>query len=250
MMFDVNFPVAFVAGVVSFFAPCVIPLAPSYISYITGVSLKDLSLSNYGQYLKKILFSSLFYIIGFSIVFVILGTTAAELGIVLRQHNLIIQRVGGLIILLMGLQFAGYLNIEFLAREFRITPPKWTEKIGHFRAFLIGMIFATSWTPCVGAVLSSILALAAISGTATRGASLLFVYSLGISLPFVIFSLTLMWVPLYLKIITKYTLAISRISGLFLALIGALLLTDAYKYLNGWLLDVAYKFGYVGYVVR
>ncbi|MBI3397534.1 sulfite exporter TauE/SafE family protein [Candidatus Woesebacteria bacterium] len=244
-MFDVSFSVAFIAGVVSFLAPCVVPLAPSYISYVTGVSLKDLALNNYGRYFKKILFSSVFYILGFSIVFVILGTTAAGIGVFLRKYNFIIQKVGGLIILLMGLQFAGYLSLELLAKEFRFSLPKWMDRFGYLRPFLIGVVFATSWTPCVGAVLGSILALAAVSGTVLKGAALLFVYSLGISLPFIIFSLTLMWVPLYLKIITKYTFAISRITGIFLAIMGLLLLTDTYKYLNGWLFEVAYKFGYV-----
>jgi cytochrome c-type biogenesis protein len=190
------------------------------------------------------LVSSLFYIFGFSVVFVLLGSAVASLGAVLRTYDHVIQRVGGLIILILGLEFAGFLNFPFLARARQFALPTWVNKLGELRAFVIGLVFATAWTPCVGAVLGSILALAAVSGTALRGATLLFVYSLGISIPFLIVSMTLMAAPKYLKIINKHVGKISKGAGIILALLGLLLLTDTYKYLNSWLFETAFKFGY------
>lgn len=243
-MFDINLPIAFVAGLISFFAPCVVPLLPAYISYVTGVSLNDLKGGQYNKFVKKILFSSIFYILGFSIIFVLLGTAASGVGIIFRRYDYIIQRVGGLIILILGLEFSGIINIPFLAFQKQFKLPDWVDKLGYFRAFFIGIVFATAWTPCVGAVLGSILALAAISGTAVKGATLLFTYSLGISIPFLIVSLTLAWFPRYLSFVSKHIGVISKVAGLLLALLGILLLTDTYKYLNSWLFEIAFRLGY------
>ena len=239
-----NFPIAFSAGLISFFAPCVVPLLPAYIAYVTGVSLDDLKSKGYGPYIKKILLSSIFYILGFSLVFTILGTAAAGFGMTIRHYGLFFQRVGGLIILILGLEFAGIINLPFLARDLKIKLPSWTNRLGYFRAFFIGLVFALAWSPCVGAVLGSILTLAAVTETAVGGAALLFIYSLGISLPFLIASLTLASLPKYLSVFKKHIGAISRISGILLAALGLLLLTDTYKYVNSWIFAIAFKLGY------
>ncbi len=243
-MININFAVAFGAGLVSFFAPCVIPLLPAYVGYVAGVSAKDLKEKGYGPYRKKIIISSLFYILGFSLVFVLLGTVSASIGLTLRRYDYLIQRIGGVIIMILGLEFAGVFHLPFLARTRQFSLPGWTNKLGQFRAFVVGFIFATAWTPCIGAVLGSILALAAVTGTASRGAALLFVYSLGISLPFMIVSLTLAQAPKYLGFINKRIGTISKFAGIILAIIGLLLLTDTYKYLNSWLFQVAFSLGY------
>jgi cytochrome c-type biogenesis protein len=243
-MLDINIPIAFGAGLVSFFAPCVVPLLPAYVGYVTGVSVKDLKEKGYEKFRKQMLVSSLFYILGFSVVFVLLGTAVASLGGVLRTYDHIIQRVGGLIILILGLEFAGFLNFPFLAKTRQFVLPTWVNKLGALRAFVIGLIFATAWTPCVGAILGSILSLAAVSGTAIRGATLLFVYSLGISLPFLVVSMTLVAAPKYLSLINKHIGKISMVAGIILAILGLLLLTDTYKYLNSWLFEIAFRFGY------
>lgn len=243
-MIELNYLVAFSAGLISFFAPCVVPLLPAYIGYVTGVSIKDLEVFGYKPYFKKLLLSSIFYILGFSIVFVLLGTAAATIGMSLRRYDFLIQRIGGLVILLLGLEFAGILNLPFLARQRQFTLPAWVQNLGYLRTFFVGVVFATAWTPCVGAVLGSILTLAAVSKTAVTGASLLFIYSLGISIPFLVVALTLAKAPKYLTFITRYIGPISRIAGLLLALLGILLLTDTYKYLNSWLFEIAFKFGY------
>lgn len=243
-MTDLNYLVALSAGLVSFFAPCVVPLIPAYVGYVTGVSVNELKEKGYTPFIKKLLVSSLFYILGFSIVFVLLGTAAASIGASLRRYDFIIQRVGGLIILILGLEFAGILRIPFLAKQKVFQLPSWTGGLGYFRSFFIGLVFATAWTPCVGAVLGSILTLAAVSGTALKGASLLFIYSLGISIPFMIVSLTLASAPRYISFIGKRIGIISKIAGILLAILGLLLLTDTYKILNGWLFKIAFMLGY------
>jgi cytochrome c-type biogenesis protein len=240
----INAPIAFGAGLVSFFAPCVVPLLPAYIGYVTGVSVKELKDEGYSPYIKKLLLNSIFYILGFSVVFVLLGTAAASVGVSLRRYDDVIQRLGGLIILVLGLEFAGILNIPFLSRQKTFSLPEWTKNLGYLRAFFVGFIFATAWTPCVGAVLGSILALAAVSGTVIQGATLLFIYSLGISIPFMIVSLTLASAPKYLSVIGKNIGVISRIAGIILAILGLLLLTDTYKFLNAWLFKIAFMLGY------
>lgn len=250
LVFDISFPVAFVSGIVSFFAPCVVSLLPAYVAYVTGVSLQELKDGRggledvRGGYRRQVLVSSLFYILGFSVVFVILGTAAAGVGQVLRQYNDVIRIVGGIVILVLGLNFAGFLPLPYLARELRLELPSWTSRLGYGRAFIIGVVFATAWTPCVGAVLGAILSLAAVSQSAVTGASLLFVYSLGISIPFLIVSLTLVQAPVYLKVVTRHIVFISRVTGLLLAILGLLLLTDTYKFVNAWLFEVAFRFGY------
>jgi cytochrome c-type biogenesis protein len=233
-MINVSIPIAFAAGAASFFAPCVLPLLPAYVVYITGVSIKGLEKDGYHLYIKRLLSSGLFFVIGFSIVFILLGTAVAGIGASLRRYDVLLQRIGGLIIVILGLEFAGVIHISVLDRGWKLNLPKWAEKFGHLRALLIGVIFATAWTPCVGAILGSILTLAAISGTAVHGALLLLVYSLGISLPFIIVTLTLASVPRYMSALNKYSHVISKVSGIALSLIGLLLLTNTYKYLYTW----------------
>lgn len=243
-MFELNFPLAFLGGLVSFFAPCVLPLLPAYVGFVTGVSTYQLKKKGYSFFRKRMTFSSFLYILGFSFVFVLLGTAAAGVGSTLRRYDFIIQKVGGIIILVLGLEFAGIIKLPLLARTKRFSLPSWANKVGEGRAFLVGVIFATAWTPCIGPVLGSILALAAVSGTAAHGAALLFVYSLGISLPFMLVSLTLASAPKYLSFINKHVGVIARVSGLILAALGILLITNTYRFVNSWLFEVAFRLGY------
>lgn len=241
---NLNFPIAFAAGFFSFFAPCFIPLVPAYIAYVTGVSLEDLKTKGYAHYIKRLLITSFFYILGFSLIFTLLGTAAAGIGVTLRSYGTIIERVGGVMIFLLGLEFAGLLNLPFLAKEFRLNLPQWTNRLGNFRSFFIGIVFALAWTPCIGAVLGSILTLAAVSETVLSGAMLLFVYSLGIALPFLIASLTLATLPRYLKSFRRVINLLTKFAGILLAALGLLLLTGTYKYLSSWLVAIALKLGY------
>lgn len=243
-MIDVNIFIAFMAGLVSFIAPCIIPLVPAYISYVAGVSSRDLKEKGFAFYRNKIILSSLFYILGFSSIFVILGTVAASISAVIIVNTSLIQKIGGLFMIILGLEFAGIFHLSFLQRGYKLKIPSWAERFGYLRAFLVGVVFATAWTPCVGVVLGSILTLAAVSQTAVVGATLLFFYSLGISLPFFILSVLLASAPKHIKFFSKYSHRISRISGVVFALIGLMLFTNTYRYLNGWLFEVAFKLGY------
>ncbi|MEK7182908.1 MAG: cytochrome c biogenesis protein CcdA [Patescibacteria group bacterium] len=243
-MLEISFPIAFVAGIISFFAPCVVPLLPTYVAYVSGVSLAQLHGQGVASYQRKLLFSSLFYIIGFSLIFVLLGAAAGSIGSLLRQYQVWIQIIGGLLITIFGLEFAGFLHIPLLARGGLLLIPAWTAKLGYVRSLLIGILFAIVWTPCVGVVLGSILAIAAVQATAPQGALLLFVYSLGISIPFLIVAATLAQAPKYLQIIARHTGLISRIAGLLLVVIGILLITNTYRYVNGWIFEIAFKWGY------
>lgn len=242
---DLNLAIAFGAGLVSFFAPCVVPLLPAYIGYVSGVSFAELAKKEgYARFRNKILLSSIIYILGFSLVFVALGTAAAGFGMVFRQYDFWIQRLGGFLIVIFGLNFAGILKIPFLSlgRQFKL--PAAVEHLGYARPLLVGVIFATAWTPCVGAVLGAILALAATTQTAVAGGLLLFVYSLGISIPFILVSLTLTQAPKYLGVINRHLGKVTLVAGLLLAGIGLLLLTDTYKFVNSWLFSIAFKLGY------
>lgn len=253
-MQELNVLVAFTSGVVSFFAPCVVPLLPAYVGYISGVSLNELKeKQDIGRYRRQIFVSSLFYIFGFSIVFMILGTTAASLGSVLRTQGVWIQRIGGILVMLFALNFIGVLKFPGFNFGQQLKLPSWAEKLGYGRAFLIGIIFATAWTPCVGAVLGSILTIAAVSQTAATGALLLFVYSLGISIPFLIISAALAQAPGLLRVFNRYLKPISIVAGLILFVIGFLLFNNTvglisenltYNRLNSLLFEAAFSLGY------
>lgn len=250
---EINLLVAFTSGVVSFFAPCVVPLLPAYIGYVTGVSLEELRVKGVAAYKKQLVLSSLAYFLGFSVIFVILGTTAASLGSVLRSYDVWIQRGGGILVMLLALSFMGWFQIPWLTSLHGLALPKWADKLGYGRAFVVGIVFATVWTPCVGAVLGAILTLAAASQTVTVGATMLLVYSLGISVPFLVVSLALVQVPGLLKVITKYLGIITKVTGWGLLVIGFLLFNNTvgliskdltYNRLNSLLFEIAFKLGY------
>ncbi len=241
---DLNIPIAFIAGLVSFFAPCVVPLLPAYIGYVTGVSMQELSKQGLKTFRKKMFVASLYYVFGFSLVFVLLGSVAAGFGSILQGNRVLLARIGGLVIFVFGLEFAGLLQIPFLAKTKQFKLPGWIQKMGNLRAFAVGVVFAAVWSPCIGAVLGSILVLTATSATALKGAFLLFVFSLGISIPFLVATLAISTIPKYLTTFTKYAHRLSVISGILLALLGLLLATNTYKHLNSWVFEIAYSLGY------
>lgn len=245
---ETNLAVAFLSGVVSFFAPCVVPLLPAYIGYVTGVSIKDLRDKGVGAYRKQLVMSSLAYTAGFAIVFVMLGAAAGGLGAVLRAYDVWIQRLGGILIMAWALQFMGVVRLPGLAmgRQWRL--PAWVEHLGYGRAFLLGIVFALTWTPCVGAVLGAILTLAAASQTVTIGATMLLAYALGIAVPFVAMSLVLAQVP-GVGVMRK----MSKIAGVMLLIIGFLVFNNTvgliskdltYNQLNSILFEIAFRLGY------
>ena len=193
------------------------------------------------------------FMLGFAVIFIILGTAAAGLASLIRQNDILIQRLGGIMVMLFALSFMGLLPFSKIVPSFQFKIPSWADKLGYGRAFLVGIVFATAWTPCVGAVLGAILTLAASTGSATTGALMLFIYSLGISIPFFIISLTIAHAPVFLKFITRYLNIFTKISGGLLFVVGFLLFNNTlglihpsltYNQLNSWLFEIAFKFGY------
>jgi len=253
-MEKLNLVVAFSSGVVSFFAPCVVPLLPAYVGYVSGVSLQELKRKGgVKKYRKKLILSSIAYMLGFAVIFVTLGTTAAGLGSVLRQYDVWIQRVGGILVMIFALSFMGAFQIPFISKIHQLKLPAWANSLGYGRAFLVGLVFATAWTPCVGAVLGAILTLAATSGTAGAGALMLFVYSLGISIPFMIISLAIAQAPGIIKVIMKHLSTVTKVAGILLFIVGFLLFNNTvglispgltYNRLNSWLFEIAFSLGY------
>lgn len=232
---DLNILVAFTGGLVSFFAPCVVPLLPTYVAYIFGVSVKDKA---------KIIEASIFYLLGFSLIFVFLGAFSASIGGLLRSFDFWLIRLGGLILILFGLETLGLFYIPFPAFVSRPSLPGFAKSLTAVRSFLLGVVFSLVWTPCIGAVLGSILLLAGSTRDAFNGAFLLFIYSLGISLPFLVVAFIISRSNAALSGLKKITPVIAKVAGVLLIAMGILLLTDTFKYLNSWLFDIAFRLGY------
>lgn len=224
---------AFVAGLLSFLSPCVLPLIPSYITYITGLSLGDLQAEHTGQDVRqKALFHSLLFIAGFTTVFVLLGASATLIGSFMQGNMVIIRRAGGLLIILFGFHVAGFLPIRWLLGEKRINIRH--KPAGYFGSFFVGLTFAAGWTPCIGPILASILMIAATEEKVGQGIVLLLLYSIGLGVPFLISSLALhRFITLFNKF-KRHIRIFEIITGVFLILIGLLIFTNWLSRLSGY----------------
>jgi len=231
---EVSVLIAFSAGLLSFVSPCVLPLVPSYITYITGISFKDLSEGGSKRRLRWLtLLHSLLFISGFSLIFVLMGASASFLGQVLVQYQSWIMRGGGVLIMILGLHFTGLINIPFLQLEKRFELEK--KPLGYIGSFLVGVVFAAGWTPCVGPILSTILLYASTSKSFTTGVILLASYSLGLGIPFLLASLAFNSFLAAFEKIKRYMRVIMIVSGSFLIIVGLLLLTDLFSTLSSYL---------------
>jgi len=226
-----NFPylASFVAGVLTFASPCVLPLIPVYISFITGVSIDELQGAGKSALLKTIL-SALFFVLGFSAVFVVLGASASYFGVLLGTHRAVIRWVGGAAVIFFGLHLSGIFKIKILHMEKRLN--NWNLAEGYTGSFLVGLAFAAGWTPCIGPILSSILILASTQNTVYKGMLLLSVYSLGLGIPFLLTALFVNRVLVVFSKIKKYFGFIEAASGAVLVLVGLLILTDNFNLLS------------------
>lgn len=216
-----SFPIAFVAGLLTFFSPCILPLIPAYISYVTGISLEELK-EETREIRKKTLIHSLLFILGFSFVFIALGASASYLGKLLMEYRPIISRAGGVLVILFGFYITGFLKLDFLGKERRLGIK--TRKGSKLGSILLGVTFAAAWTPCVGPVLGSILMLAGTKEGILEGMWLLSVYSLGIAVPFIISALLINSFLAQFTRLKKYMFAVKFVCGLLLILIGVLLI--------------------------
>jgi cytochrome c-type biogenesis protein len=223
-------PVALVAGLVSFFSPCVIPLLPGYLSYATGLSGADLASGEAGSHRGRMLLGSVLFVLGFTTIFVIVGATTGGLGFWLRTWQDEITVVMGALLILLGLVFAGF--VPLLQREWRIHK---IPAVGLGAAPLIGAIFALGWTPCIGPTYGVIVTLTYQDATAGRGALLSVFYGLGLGLPFVIAGLAYRRTLGALRWVRRHQAVVMRIGGLMLVVVGVLLVTGWWDQIVQWL---------------
>ncbi|RMW39448.1 MAG: hypothetical protein EA447_01015 [Nitrosopumilus sp.] len=227
---QVNLAIAFTAGVLSFLSPCILPLIPSYIAFITGTSLKELSnTGNSGKSKLKIqttvLTKGSLFILGFSVVFISLGLGVSYLGTVFSEAMLWVERIGGALIIVFGLHLLGVLKINFLNKQKSFNLQNKSTK--NFGLLLVGMGFGAGWTPCIGPILASILTLAATSETFLAGGQLLAMYSLGLAIPFLISALAIDQFTRFFQKIRKWIGWIERTSAILLIVIGLILITGS-----------------------
>jgi cytochrome c-type biogenesis protein len=222
---NISYIVAFVAGLLTYLSPCLLPLIPAFIAYITGVSSQDLKSEKQKNLLrKKSIIHSLLFIAGFSLIFVLLGLTATLVGKVLFQYQKFIRIAGGILIMVFGLQLLGILNFDFLAKERKLSIA--TKGASYVSSFLIGVTFAAAWTPCAGPILGAILVLAGTKNSILIGAKLLTIYSLGIAVPFFITAILINSFLGYFNKFQKVIGIINIIGGVFLIIVGILLATN------------------------
>jgi cytochrome c-type biogenesis protein len=232
---QVSLIAAFLAGVASFVSPCVLPLIPSYVTFITGVSFDELTSREAAPRVRRLtIIHSLAFIVGFSLVFISLGATATVAGRFLREHQDWVRMVGGVLIILFGIYLTGLIKIPALSRErkMQLTSRPW----GALGSVLVGVTFAAGWTPCIGPILASILIYASTAKTVTTGIVLLAVYSAGLGIPFFVASLAFNSFLAASKRIRGSLRTIEVASGVLLILFGGLLVTNTIQYLTTFLM--------------
>jgi cytochrome c-type biogenesis protein len=241
-MSSIPLPIAaFVAGILSFLSPCVLPLVPGYVSLISGTTLDGLQTDTNRKLLPRVMFSSLMFILGFSLVFILLGAIATTAGQLANQYRPVLTIVAGLIIIVFGLHLTGVLKIKALYMDKRLHGMKSSGT--PWGAFLVGFAFAFGWTPCIGPILTTILAFAANEDTVMKGTLLLAVYSAGLAVPFL---LTSLGVDRFLKFYTRFRRhlhAVEVTSGVLLIVIGGFILyygnfgyfASHLGFLNNWI---------------
>ena len=231
---EISVLISFAAGFLSFISPCVLPLVPSYLTYITGVSFKELALEEKKGRVRWVTIShSVLFIAGFSMIFILMGASASYLGRLLAQYQYWLMKAGGILIIILGIQFTGIINIRFLQMERRIELRK--KPLGYIGSFLVGVVFAAGWTPCIGPILSTILIYASRAQDFTTGVLLLSVYSLGLGVPFFLSSLAFNSFLSTFERIRRFMRVITIVSGFFLILVGILFLTDMFTTIHTYL---------------
>ncbi len=222
---NVSFFGAFIAGLFSFLSPCVLPLIPSFITYITGLSFSEIQAEHPTHEVRKqTILHTLLFIAGFTFVFVLLGASATFIGGFLQEHMDIIRKVGGVLIIIFGIHVTGLVPINLLLGEKRVTVHR--KPTGYLGSFVVGLAFAAGWTPCIGPILASILMVAATEGTVSRGVLLLFIYSMGLAIPFFLSSLAMHQFLTVFNRFKKHIRIFEIVTGVFLIIVGVMIFSN------------------------
>jgi cytochrome c-type biogenesis protein len=225
---------AFLAGLASFLSPCVLPLIPSYITYITGLSFADLNSEHPTHKVREqTIIHSLLFIAGFTCVFVLLGASATFLGDFLHEHKTAIRRIGGILIIVFGIHVSGIFDIGVLLGEKKLTLHR--KPAGYLGSFVVGIVFAAGWTPCIGPILATILAVAATEG---RGVWLLLSYSMGLAIPFFLSSLAMHQFLIFFRRFKRHIRMFEVVTGAVMVVVGILIFTNSLviisRYTSSW----------------
>ncbi|MGB5862881.1 MAG: cytochrome c biogenesis protein CcdA [Sulfitobacter sp.] len=234
--------IALMAGIISFLSPCVLPIVPPYLAYMSGVSLNDMSSEAAGR--RRATIAALFFVMGLSTVFLILGFTASAFGAFFLQNQILFSQISGVVVIIFGIHFLGIYRISFLDREARMDAG---DKGGSsFGAYVLGLAFAFGWTPCIGPQLGAILSLAASEASVTRGTLLLGIYALGLGIPFLLAAMFMTRAVGVMNKLKKHMKAIERAMGVLLLVVGVAMLTGAFSAFSFWLLEAFPALGNLG----
>src|SRR5688500_4488087 len=232
-----DIPVAFIAGLVSFLSPCVLPLVPGYLSAITGVSPDQIGDEDW----RRILVPSLLFIASFSAIFILLGLAATQIGSSLRENQDVLADIGAVLLIVMGVLFIAAMFIDRLNREWRVDALM--ERAGKGGPIVAGAAFSIAWTPCTGPALGGILTLAGVNGEPAHGAFLLAVYSLGLAVPFLLTAIAFSRATSAFEVVKRHYRAITAFGGAILIAMGVMILSGGFTELNNWAQRVTNELG-------
>src|SRR6516225_4023605 len=235
MIQNVSVPAALIAGLVSFLSPCVLPLVPPYLVYLTGATIEHLeNEESVAASRRAVMISAALFVLGFSTVFVLLGASASPIGGLIRAWSAQLSILAGIVIIVMGLHFLGLTRISLLMREGRLPIPK---PVGLWGAYVMGLAFAFGWTPCIGPILAAILSIAAAEATIMKGAGLLAVYSAGLGIPFLIAAFMVKQFSSLFARMKRHLVNVERAMGILMIITGIGFLTGAISGVSIWLLE-------------
>jgi cytochrome c-type biogenesis protein len=244
MATDISIPAALIAGLISFLSPCVLPLVPPYLVYLSGLSLERFAGAEPEPRVRReTVLGAVLFVLGFTTVFVALGASASVIGGLVRIYSDILAKIAGVAIIIMGLHFLGVFRLAFLMVEKRVAVPK---PAGLWGAYVMGLAFAFGWTPCIGPILAAILAVAASEATVAKGAGLLAVYSLGLGIPFLLAAFAVEPFAAFLARFRKHLGVVEKIMGALLVLTGIAFLTGFIASASFWLLETFPALGKIG----
>jgi len=233
MEITISYPLAFIAGLVSFLSPCILPVVPSYVAFVSGMTFGELAERPTAEVRRSAAIHSTLFVLGFSLVFMTMGLAATAAGRTISGILPWLNRAGGLVVLLFGVHLLGVVKIPFLSREAKFDGPQAPR--GAAGAFLVGMAFGAGWTPCIGPILGTILLYSSLEATMTQGALLLGTYALGLGIPFVAASLALNWFLAGSSRARSWIVPLQRVAGTVLVVIGLLMVTGRFASMTAFL---------------